>query len=229
MEQRASGIVLRLYPFTETSLIVHWLTAELGRIATVAKGARRPGSPFRGRLDLFHRADLSLARSRRSTLHTLREVVLRDPHIGLRRDLGYIQQGAYAAALIELTTETEAPLPELFTLFAGLLEALPQSSPRPATVFAFELKLLAELGLLPDLPKSSLTPDARAAAHGLLSGRWDALAGCALSPALGEELRRFLHGFLIYHLGRLPRGRRQALGAGVADCRPGAEEPREAS
>jgi hypothetical protein len=26
-----------------------------------------------------------------------------------------------------------------------------------------------------------------------------------------EELRRFLHGFLIFHLGRLPRGHTAAL------------------
>ena len=48
VHERATGIVLRTYPLTETSLIIHWLTAELGRLATVAKGARRPKSPFRG-------------------------------------------------------------------------------------------------------------------------------------------------------------------------------------
>jgi hypothetical protein len=34
-----------------------------------------------------------------------------------------------------------------------------------------------------------------------------------LKPTSGqiEELRRFLHGFLIFHLGRLPRGRAAAL------------------
>jgi len=49
MDERAQGLVLRVYPLTETSLIVRWLTRELGRISTVAKGARRPKSPFRGK------------------------------------------------------------------------------------------------------------------------------------------------------------------------------------
>jgi hypothetical protein len=34
------------------------------------------------------------------------------------------------------------------------------------------------------------------------------------SPAQIGELRQYLHGFLIFHLGRLPRGRAAALAAG---------------
>src|SRR5512140_207827 len=105
MIQTTEGLVLRTRPLTETSLIVCWLTPDCGRISTVAKGARRPKSPFRGRLDLFYEAEFSFRRSRRSELHTLNEVVLRDTHAGLRQDLAYLQQASYCAALVEQTTE----------------------------------------------------------------------------------------------------------------------------
>jgi len=105
MDERAQGIVLRVYPLTETSLIVRWLTREIGRISTVAKGARRTKSPFRGKLDLFYRADLIFARSRRSELHALREVSLRETHPFLRKELGYLQQSSYCSALIEQVTK----------------------------------------------------------------------------------------------------------------------------
>ena len=111
MIETAAGLVLRTRPLTETSLIVHWLTPTLGRLATVAKGARRAKSPFRGKLDLFYLADFSFSRSRRSELHTLREVSLRETHSGLREDLGLLQQASYCAALVEQATETETPLP----------------------------------------------------------------------------------------------------------------------
>src|SRR3954467_13489483 len=101
MDESTQGIVLRTYPLTETSLIVHWLTPDLGRIATVAKGARRPKSTFRGKLDLFYFADFSFARSAKSELHNLREVVLRDTHAALRKDFTRLQQASYAVALIE--------------------------------------------------------------------------------------------------------------------------------
>src|SRR6266545_4502888 len=111
MDEKTLGLILRTRPLTETSLIVHWLTPELGRIATVAKGARRPKSPFRGKLDLFYEAEFSFSRSKRSELHNLREVMLRDTHSVLREDMARLQQASYASTLIEQTTETETPLP----------------------------------------------------------------------------------------------------------------------
>jgi len=88
MIETATGLVLRTRRLTETSLIVHWLTPGLGRLATVAKGALRPKSPFAASSICFYRADFSFSRSRRSELHTLREVSLRETHPALRQDLG---------------------------------------------------------------------------------------------------------------------------------------------
>ena len=82
--ERATGLVLRIRPLTDTSLIVQWLTRDTGRLATVARGARRPKSPFRGQMDLFYLADLSYAHSSRSELHQLREVRLLESHAALR-------------------------------------------------------------------------------------------------------------------------------------------------
>lgn len=212
--ERARGLILRIRPFTETSLIVQWLTAEFGRIATIAKGARRPKSPFRGQLDLFYLADFSFARSRRSELHTLRESVLRETHPALRVDLHLLQQACYCSALVEQATETETPLPAVFELFRELLAELPQHPAQPQTVFAFELRLLGELGLAPDLAESRLTAGAKEIARVLAAPDSTAMRRLKLSVAQTNELRQFLHGFLIFHLGRIPKGRAAAVGGG---------------
>jgi DNA repair protein RecO (recombination protein O) len=209
--ESATGLILRTRPLTETSLIVHWLTPELGRVATVAKGARRPKSPFHAKLDLFYACDFSFVRSSRSELHTLREAVVRDVHERLRHDLGWIQQAAYAAALIEQTTETDTPLPEIFALFAGLLDFLPQQPPKPRTVFAFELKLLRELGLEPDPRDTRLAPEAQDLLTSLAESDWVDLLSLQPSAAQVRAGQQFLHGFLLYHLGKLPEGRGAAL------------------
>ena len=211
MIETATGLVLRTRPLTETSLIVQWLTPSLGRIATVAKGARRAKSPFRGKLDLFYLADFSFNRSRRSELHTLCEVGLRETHAALRQELGYLQQASYCAALIEQVTETETPLPAVFELMIGFLEHLPGRLPEPQTIFAFELKLLNELGLKPDLVKSRLTEGSKQLVKVLAETDWPAIMRLRPSDAQVTELRQFLHGFLIYHLGRIPSGRSAAL------------------
>ena len=145
MIETATGLVFRTRLLTETSLIVQWLTPNFGRVATVAKGARRAKSPFRGKLDLFYLADLSFSRSPRSELHTLREVSLRETHSALRQDLALLRQASYCAALIERATETDTPLPHVFDLMLGLLRHILAHPPQPQTVFPLNSSCLPNL------------------------------------------------------------------------------------
>jgi DNA repair protein RecO (recombination protein O) len=211
MIQSATGIILRTHPLTETSLIVHWLTPDFGRMATVAKGARRIKSPFLGKLDLFYLVDFSFSRSRRSELHTLREISLRETHGALRQDLRRLRQAAYAAAYVEQATETDTPLPAVYELMREFLACLCRQKTRAETVFAFELKMLREIGLQPKWEQTSLTPGTRKIAAALTQSDLPACLRLKPSAAQLGELRRFLHGFLIFHLGHLPRGRAAAL------------------
>lgn len=211
MTESATGLVLRIYPLTETSLIVHWLTPQFGRISTAAKGARRPKSPFAGKLDLFYEADFSFSRSRSSNLHTLREIRLLETHCGLRTDIRKLRQAGYAAAFVEQTTETETPLPEIHTSLRGFLKHVCAQAPTPPSVFALELKLLHELGLNPNVNTTPLMPGTRKIMGALADHSWAKAARLRLTPAQTDELRRFLHGFMIFHLGRLPTGRAGAL------------------
>ena len=211
MIESAAGIILRTRPLTETSLIVNWLTPNFGRISTAAKGARRPKSPFLGKLDLFFEADFTFSRSRRSDLHTLREVSLRDMHGALRREIHYLQQASYCARLVEQVTEADTPLPAIYELLQALLAALPRHPPQPRSVYAFELKLLSELGLKPDLTKTHLKPATKEIMTVLAGSNWREIAVLEASAAQAKELRQFLHGFLIFHLGRIPKGRSAVL------------------
>jgi DNA repair protein RecO (recombination protein O) len=210
--ERAHGIILRTRPLTETSLIVNWLTPDFGRISTVAKGARRTKSPYRGKLDLFYEADFSFQRSRRSELHTVREVVLRETNATLRTELGYLRQASYCATLIEQATETQTPLPEIYELFRGFIHALPKHPPKPRMIFAFELKLLETLGLAPEMSESRLPVEARTLAKALVETDWEGLPALRATAAQANAIKQFLHGFLIFHLGRIPKGRENAVG-----------------
>jgi DNA repair protein RecO (recombination protein O) len=207
MIERATGLILRTRLLTETSLIVEWLTPDLGRIHTVAKGARRPKSPLRGKLDLFFLCDFSFQRSRRSDLHILREGELRHTHEALRRDLKALQQASYAAALVTQTTEIETPLPQVFQLMLDLLKLLADFPARTETVFIFETKLLHELGLRPSFSGTKLSRGAQQILEKFMEDDWDSLNRLKLSEAQLVEIRQFLHGFLIYHLGKIPKGR----------------------
>jgi len=211
MDERSHGTILRIRPLTETSLIVHWLTPEHGRLATVAKGARRPKSTVLGKLDLLLSADFSYQPSRRSDLHTLREVAVLDRRSQVVTDLQSLRIAAYATACIEQSTESDTPIPEVYELLIALLDYLAQHPPTARAVLAFELKLLACLGMEPDPAETRLPPDAAQLAHDLLDTDWMDLPNLAASPSDARAVRQVLHGFLIFHLGKLPRGREEAL------------------
>jgi DNA repair protein RecO (recombination protein O) len=213
MDERTTGLILRVRPLTETSVIVNWLTRDFGRLSTVAKGARRPKSPFSGKLDLFYLADFTFHRSRRSELHTLRELSLLDVHQPLRLDLAYLVQLAYFVHLLERTTESNTPIPALFQNFFELLQLLPRHPPQALTVLAFEMKLLDELGLSPDMAHTNLSSGAREILGRISSADWTTIFRIKLSRAQADELSRFLHDFLLYNTDNLPAGRQAALRA----------------
>ena len=111
--ETTSAILLRKIKLTESSLIITWFTEAHGKLKTVAKGARRPKSPFAGRLDLFFAAEITYAHSRQSELHSLREVVVSDSREGLRLQYPRTQMAAYNVELVEMTTEIEHAVQEV--------------------------------------------------------------------------------------------------------------------
>src|SRR5258706_13185985 len=67
--QEDQGFVLHAYPYLETSLVAELFTRAHGRVALIAKGAKRPRSQLRGVLLSFQ--PLSLAWLGKSELRTL--------------------------------------------------------------------------------------------------------------------------------------------------------------
>jgi DNA repair protein RecO len=191
-EERATGIILRTRPLTETSLIVQWITGEAGRVSTVAKGARRPKSAFHGKLDLYYEADFLFQRARKSSLHTLREVNLQTTRPNLRTDFVALEQAARAGRRIERTTEEDAPLPEIFELFKGFLDELAKASVEGSLLLAFEIKLLETLGFSPKMEGSALPVGSRKALEQLNSLDWPTVRRVKLSASQIYEIESFL-------------------------------------
>jgi len=141
------AILLRRIRLSDTSWIISWLTRDHGRLKTAAKGARRPRSPFAGNLDLFFLEDISYTLSRKSDLHALREVLLLQPFDGLRADFLRTQLAAYFVELIELVTEPEHPVPELFDLLLRAIGYLDTAHPNLRALLHFETELVRLLGI----------------------------------------------------------------------------------
>jgi len=165
--ETTAAIVLRKRKFSDTSLIVSWCTESLGCIQTVAKGARRAKTPFAGKLDLFFEAEISVVRSRKSDLHTLTEVMLKNPFPGIRTNYLRTQTAAYFVELIEICTERDHREPELFGLLRRAFDYLDSNGPTPRAVAHFETEL-ARIAGVHDAKKLKADP---AFALGNLFGR----------------------------------------------------------
>ncbi len=142
-----AAILLRKIKLTESSLIVTWLTEEHGKLKTVARGARRPRSQFAGQLDLFFAAEITFARSAKGDLHALREVAVRDPRDGLRQMYARTQLAAYFVELLELCSELEHAVPEVYDLLRRGLDYLNDAEPTRRALLHFEAELSRLLGL----------------------------------------------------------------------------------
>jgi hypothetical protein len=129
----------------------------------------------------------------------------------VRQEFGWFEQAGYATGLVESATEVEAPMPGVFDLMAGFLAHLTTRPPAPTTVLAFELRLLTELGLQPELGTAPLSAGSRAAARTLASVDWPGVAALRLSEGQGRELGGYLGQHLAAQWFRVPASRNEAL------------------
>jgi len=208
-----SGIVLRNTDWSETSLIVTWFTRDFGKLRTVAKGAHRPKSPFRGKLDLLYLDDLVFVPSRRGELHTLAECYVENPFARIRERLDAFTAASYCCELVDLATEPEGPVPPLFKLLTESLSALDTARPTPLFMARFELLALDALGFRPDVAALPFDPGTRRIMSDLLDHA-PGLARLRLTAAQHRQMDAFLMNAIGQQFGRLPKSRRflQAVG-----------------
>ncbi len=145
--QSTQATIIRLTRLTDTSLIVHWFSEEHGLIKTVARGARRPKSPFAGQLDLFFGGEITFQRARRGELHALREVSIRQWREGLRKNYSSTLLAAYCCQLLESAVETDHPVPELHDLLVRALDHVDAGEPTLRALRHFESELARLLGI----------------------------------------------------------------------------------
>ena len=241
---RTVATVLRIFPFSNTSQMVVWLAEDGRRLVTSVKGAARPKSAFLGQYDLFQTCELLYYAASRDGVHVARECDALRRRDNLRDNWRAEHCASWFSALADIAASSDAASPALFALFGETLDALDAcpGAPPPALFARFEARILAFLGLRPNLPGAA----AGSVRFNLAAGRPAAsddpaadpvvrLPGAAValfstladSPSVGPgssllretppgtlPLLRFLGLFLRYHLPDAPAdGRTLAVSA----------------
>src|SRR6266496_1390929 len=137
-----TAFVLHAYPYRETSAIVEAFTSSFGRVAMVARGARRPRSEMRGLLQGFQ--PLLLSWAGQQELKTLVKAEWRGglPLVGGAALLC----GFYLNELLLKLLPREDPHPRLFASYETALADLAGGAEQAPLLRRFELTLLTELG-----------------------------------------------------------------------------------
>ena len=146
---RVRALALKKTKLGESDLIVTLLAEDGCQVRAVAKGARKPGSRFGGRVEPFTVADFMLHSGR--TLETITDVEVVVTHAPLREDYDRAQAASVVADFLDKATVECQREDRLFALACATLDAMESAEGDTllALVVAFLLKGMAMHGYRP--------------------------------------------------------------------------------
>jgi DNA repair protein RecO (recombination protein O) len=181
------AFVLHRYDWSESSLILEVFTRRYGRVAVVAKGAKKPSSSFRP--VLLPLQPLRLSFSGEAEIRTLKGAEWVGGQVMPTGDA--LLSGYYLNELLLRLLARDDPHPVLFDAYTAAVQVLASEhgeALQPA-LRAFELLLLREIGLLPLLDVQTLTLEPLTP-----SARYSLAAEAGLVLSLPGEGRASLSG-----------------------------------
>ena len=212
------GFVLHSHAYKETSLVAELFTRDYGRVAAVARGARRPLSGLRGLIQPFHPLLLSwYGRGELRTLHAAEWQGGLAPLSGRALIAGF-----YLNELVLKLLARDDPHEGLYALYDQTLQSLAAGPGALEPLLRrFELGLLKEIGYAATLDRLAVSGEPVSAAacyryqpgHGVVpedagagiavSGRTllDLAAGEFAAPATLGEGKHLMRALIQHHLG----------------------------
>jgi len=224
------GFVLHSYPFRETSLIVEVFTRQHGRLALIARGARRPRSLLRGQVQPFTPLLLSwFGKSEVRTLHGAEWQGGLAPLAGMPLLCGF-----YLNELLLKLLPRDDPHEALFDYYQDTLSELsqPANNGLERVLRRFERHLLSEIGYAATFHEEAETAQPvreeqayyfvpeRGPYAGEDNGSGIPVSGRTLldmdqdrfeSPVTRAEAKQLMRALINHHLGGKPLYTRQML------------------
>ena len=147
------GFVLHRYDWSESSLILEVFTRHHGRLALVARGAKKPSSGFRP--VLLPLQGLSLAFGGDAEIRSLKGAEWQGGHVMPTGEA--LLSGYYLNELLMRLLARDDPHPRLFDAYAAAVRLLatPKAEALQLALRTFELWLLRDIGLLPALDRET--------------------------------------------------------------------------
>jgi DNA repair protein RecO (recombination protein O) len=150
----ADAIVLRCYPYRETSVIVTCLTDRYGKLKGLIKGLRVQPSRHRSAMEPFTVNRIVFYDTHTSQLHLISQCELLAPLSQLAGQLDTMRCAAFCVELADAVVPLEEPQPAVYHLLKDALERLTFDGREPAILRAhFTVRLLHLAGFEPQLER----------------------------------------------------------------------------
>ena len=251
----SDAIVLRRYPFRETSVIVTCLTERYGKLKGLVKGLRAHPNRHRSAMEPLTVNRIVFYDTHTSQLHLISQCELLAPLTPLQRDVETARLAGFCVDLVDAVVPLEEPQPLVYQLLTHTLDRLALGLPDGLSVrLHFVARLLHLSGFHPQLTECTgcgtpvhaggcwsprhggllcagclhEDPHAEAVSRQTLE-TLEALVNAEQPPMLGDPLRSVLgqrlDEFLRWRLDR-PLKTLEAQGSGLrAQTQPQARSP----
>ena len=147
------AIVLSREAFGEADLYVQFLTKDWGVVTFLAKSGRKSKRRYVGGLDLFCHNEIFIKGQARERAY-LQELVVLNSFSELRENLDRLEIAGRVLQWIKRLADIATPSPNTFSLLGQTLALVEkESDPKRLEIlfFVFKLKLLSDLGLMPQI------------------------------------------------------------------------------
>ncbi|GMB07591.1 DNA replication and repair protein RecO [Thermolongibacillus altinsuensis] len=154
MFEKCEGIVIRTIDYGETNKIVTLLTRQWGKVAVMARGAKKPNSRLSAVTQLFTYGYFLIQKSR--GIGSLQQGEMIATMRNIREDIFLTAYASYIVELTDKAVEEKRPDPYLFELLLQTLTYINEGLDAEILTYIYEMKMLNVLGLYPKLDGCAL-------------------------------------------------------------------------
>jgi len=188
----AQGILIRRLDYSDSDLILTFLTKSHGKISVIAKSAKKSVKRFGGILELFYLLELVIRPGKGTKPAILQSASLIRPFEKIRTHIIHTAYASYWSELIHFFLEDLAKQDDIFNLFAYALEHLDQKTlPADVIHILFQIRFLKISGFQPNFLFCNLCKKKLDYISGHLC-YFDPKIGAIICPACIQKRSNFL-------------------------------------
>ena len=156
----SKGLILKVFPYSNTSIICNIFTNNFGKLTLMVKGVRKPKKPLLSIIQPFNLVEIQYYYKKNRGIQLIKEADIIISFDKLRDNINSILFGSLILGIINKIFEKEYPNEIIFRLIYKTLNKLSTDNNQNKIIFLFFLfHLNKQLGFMPTIKNNSELSD----------------------------------------------------------------------